>query len=173
MKTILFVDGYNVIGNWEHLERIKRQSIAQARDQLLEELADYIAYTGYRTIVVFDAQFVQGKESESMYKKMKIVFTEENRIADEYIEAHARDYMNASTNVIVATSDATEQWQIFGQGALRLSARELLIEIREMASQVQQDIKAIHQKTPKLTSNLDPKTKETLERWRRGSMPND
>ncbi|MBB0358727.1 NYN domain-containing protein, partial [Escherichia coli] len=93
MKTILFVDGYNIIGNWEHLERIKRQSIAQARDQLLEELADYIAYTGYRAIVVFDAQFVQGKESESMYKKMKIVFTEENRIADEYIEAHARDYM--------------------------------------------------------------------------------
>lgn len=173
MRTILFVDGYNVIGHWAHLERLKRQSIAHAREQLLEELADYAAYTGYQTIIVFDAQFVKGKESETLFKNMKIVYTEEQTIADEYIEAHARDYINAATNVIVATSDATEQWQIFGQGALRLSARELLIEIREMAQEVTHEIKTIQTQTPKLMAALDPKTKETLEQWRRGRLPHN
>ena len=36
---------------------------------------------------------------------------------------------NRKTQIYVATSDFTEQWVIFGQGALRKSARELLIEM--------------------------------------------
>ena len=44
----------------------------------------------------------------------------------------ASELNNIKTQIQVATSDFTEQWVIFGQGALRKSARELLIEMNQL-----------------------------------------
>ena len=54
-----------------------------------------------------------------------LFFTEEDETADSYIERSAAE-MNTIQNLVeVATSDLNEQWGIFSQGALRVSAREL------------------------------------------------
>ncbi len=53
--------------------------------------------------------------------KVEVIFTEEDKTADSYIERTA-----AELNLVeVATSDLNEQWTIFSQGALRVPAREL------------------------------------------------
>ena len=52
---ILLVDGYNIIGAWPELQELKNKDLAAARDRLVEIMAEYQAYTGYRVIVVFDA----------------------------------------------------------------------------------------------------------------------
>ena len=44
---------------------------------------------------------------------------------------------NIKTQIHVATSDFTEQWAIFGQGALRKSARELLIEMKMLKIEIE------------------------------------
>ena len=57
---ILIVDGYNIIGAWPKLEELKRTDLAAARDMLVEKMAEYQGFTGYRVIVVFDAYGVKG-----------------------------------------------------------------------------------------------------------------
>ena len=46
-KEILIVDGYNMIGAWPELVKLKNQDlIEEARDQLLQALSDYQNYEG-------------------------------------------------------------------------------------------------------------------------------
>ena len=54
-----------------------------------------------------------------------VVFTEEEETADDYIERLAAELNTPKKQVSVATSDLNEQWTVFAQGALRVSAREL------------------------------------------------
>ena len=48
----------------------------------------------------------------------------------------------------VATSDLTEQWVIFAQGALRKSARELEIEMNEIDKLITVKVKEIQEQRP-------------------------
>ena len=47
--VILVVDGYNIIGAWSELQRLKEIDIGQARDRLIEMMAEYGDYeiSGY------------------------------------------------------------------------------------------------------------------------------
>ena len=56
-KDVLLVDGYNIIGAWGELLRLKDKRLADARDLLIERMAEYKAYMGWRVIVVFDAHY--------------------------------------------------------------------------------------------------------------------
>lgn len=42
--VVLIVDGYNIIGAWPELEQLKEKDIGQARDRLIELLAEYRIY---------------------------------------------------------------------------------------------------------------------------------
>ena len=97
-------------------------NLSEARDQLIEKMAEYQAYTGYRVIVVFDAHLVKGIENKQKKYRVEVIYTRENETADERIEKLAISLNNIKTQVHVATSDFTEQWAIFGQGSLRKSA---------------------------------------------------
>ncbi len=57
---ILLVDGYNMIGAWPRLKDLKANSFEEARDVLIQKMAEYQSYTGNRVIVVFDAHLVKG-----------------------------------------------------------------------------------------------------------------
>ncbi|EEO9428629.1 NYN domain-containing protein [Listeria monocytogenes] len=168
MEQILLVDGYNVIGAWPELSFLKDRDLEAARDKLVEWMAEYQSYTGYQVVVVFDAQFDRGVKRKSKKYQVEVVFTHEDETADEYIEQKAIEWKNVRTQIMVATSDYTEQWAIFGQGALRISSRELLFEIQEMSKQIGQKIKRIQEEMPKSNLNLDSDVISQLEKWRRG-----
>ena len=125
---ILLVDGYNIIGAWPELREMRNNDLAAARDRLVEKMAEYQGYRGYKVIIVFDAYEVQGLEKKYKNNQVEVIFTKENETADERIEKLAIALSNRTTQIHVATSDYTEQWAIFGQGALRKSARELLMK---------------------------------------------
>ena len=141
--NILLVDGYNIIGAWPELRELKERDLAAARDLLIEKMAEYQAFTGYRVIIVFDAYYVQGIEKKYKNHKVEVIFTKENETADERIEKIAIELSNRKTQIHVATSDFTEQWAIFGQGALRKSARELLIEMKSIKREIEERCKKI------------------------------
>ncbi|WP_099223723.1 NYN domain-containing protein [Listeria costaricensis] len=168
MQHIFLVDGYNVIGAWPELSRLKDYDLEAARNTLVEWMAEYQSYTGYRVVVVFDAQYVRSSQRKMIQHKVEVVYTKEDETADEYIERKAIEWKNAKTQIIVATSDYTEQWAIFGQGALRLSSRELLFELQEMTKSTSRKIQRIQEKMPKSKLNLDSETLKQLEMWRRG-----
>ncbi|WP_428910371.1 NYN domain-containing protein [Niallia sp. Krafla_26] len=166
--NILLVDGYNIIGSWHQLQELKKKDLAQARDKLVEKMAEYQGFTGYKVIVVFDAYGVQGLEKKYKNYQIDVIFTKENETADERIEKLAIALSNRKTQIHVATSDYTEQWAIFGQGALRKSARELLIEMESIETAIGKKVKHITEEKPPSKILLSDEMAEIFEKWRRG-----
>ncbi|PFA64186.1 hypothetical protein CN378_15810 [Bacillus sp. AFS015802] len=167
---ILLVDGYNIIGAWPELNELKQKDLAAARDLLVEQMAEYQGYTGYRVIVVFDAYYVQGIARKYKNYKVEVLFTRENETADERIEKLAIELSNIKTQIHVATSDFTEQWAIFGQGALRKSARELLTEVKVIEKKIERKVRNSSEKRPASKIQLSDEVAEIFEKWRRGEQ---
>jgi predicted RNA-binding protein with PIN domain len=165
---VLLVDGYNVIGAWPDLRQLKQTDLSAARDLLIQKMAEYKAYSGYRVIIVFDAHLVKGIEKKKQNHKVEVVFTRENETADERIEKLARELKNVKTQIHVATSDYTEQWVIFGQGALRKSARELFNEMTLIEKGIKTSVKKDYEKRSSARIQLPEELAEIFEKWRRG-----
>lgn len=165
---VLIVDGYNIIGAWPELKELKKTDFAAARDKLIERMAEYKAYTGYRVIIVFDAHQVPGIEKKTTNHNVEVIFTRENEIADERIEKMANELNNIKTQVHVATSDYTEQWVVFGQGALRKSARELLNEMNSIEKKINRSVQDTNQSKATNRIKIKGEIAEIFEKWRRG-----
>jgi uncharacterized protein len=165
---ILLVDGYNIIGSWPELRELKNKDLAAARDKLVEKMAEYQGYSGFKVIIVFDAYGVQGIEKKYKNYQLEVIFTKENETADERIEKLAIALSNRKTQIHVATSDFTEQWAIFGQGALRKSARELLYEMDMIEKGIEKKVKKIKGNKPLSRIPLSKEIAEIFEKWRRG-----
>lgn len=132
LTQCLLVDGYNMIHSWKDLSILADADLSAARDRLIQMLSNY---QGTRTgilIVVFDAYKVQDNPG-SMQKlnNIHVVYTKTSQTADSYIEK-ATHQLASQFQVTVATSDGMEQLIIMGQGAMRLSARELENEILKL-----------------------------------------
>ncbi|MBE0600763.1 MAG: NYN domain-containing protein, partial [Firmicutes bacterium] len=129
MNPLLFVDGYNVIGAWDALEK-DPMPIDQARDRLCELLEDYAGYTAQEVVLVFDGHQGNRPAASIEHRHMlTVVFTKHGQTADQYIEK-ACGKTPSWREVRVATSDHLEQTMILGRGATRLSSRELWLELR-------------------------------------------
>ncbi|WP_042145354.1 NYN domain-containing protein [Paucisalibacillus sp. EB02] len=168
--VVLIVDGYNIIGDWDELKRLKQKDMGQARDRLIELMAEYQAYSGIRVIIVFDAYYVRGMENKLKQYKVEIIFTKEKETADECIERLVKKLKNVKTQVYVATSDYTEQRVTFGQGALRKSARELAIEIDDLEHEITLNVAQHEKAKPKSKIPLPDDILEKFEKWRRGDI---
>ncbi|WP_102029391.1 NYN domain-containing protein [Salirhabdus sp. Marseille-P4669] len=166
--VVLIVDGYNVIGAWPELASLRDKDLSQARDLLIEKMAEYQSYTGERVIIVFDAYEVRGLENKQKTYKVEVIYTRENETADERIEKLVGEVKNIKTQVYVATSDYTEQRTIFAQGALRKSARELLIEVENIEKEIEEEVKHHINLQARAKIPLSKEVLEVFEKWRRG-----
>jgi len=168
-RDVLLVDGYNMIGGWPDLAELSHTSMKDARDRLLDMLADYQAYSGRRVIAVFDAYRVPGLGRAFVQGKVQVYFTKEKEIADECIERLVGELSHRRRQIYVATSDFIEQNVIFAQGALRLSARELRLEIEENQREVKKAIKRPDARASRhaLEDKIPPEVRRKLEDWRR------
>ncbi|MBT2285744.1 NYN domain-containing protein [Paenibacillus polymyxa] len=168
-RDVLLVDGYNMIGDWPELTKLAESGLEEARNRLLFRLADYQAFSGRRVIVVFDAYLVPGLGKSFTQSKVQIYFTKEKETADECIERLVRELSMRRRQIYVATSDMVEQHVIFGQGALRISARELLIEVEQNEKELKKRLEEDQAKTTRNTlgGKLSPDVLKEFERWRR------
>ncbi|MFC7687665.1 NYN domain-containing protein [Ureibacillus sp. GCM10028918] len=168
MQTILIVDGYNMIGAWKELRPLRDTNFEEARNRLLELMAEYKATMGVRVIVVFDAHLVPGVQQTYVQNAVEIIYTRKNETADERIEKLTNELKGRKIQIYVATSDMTEQNVIFGNGALRKSARELEIEMEIIKSSITQKVKVTHEEKPKSRIQLSKEVELAFEKWRRG-----
>jgi predicted RNA-binding protein with PIN domain len=167
-EDVLLVDGYNMIGAWPMLASLRDNQLEDARDRLLEMLADYQGYTGMEVIVVFDAHQVPGTGSTFNQYRLTVVFTKEKETADACIERLASELAMRSRDLYVATSDLVEQHVAFGKGALRISARELLINIQQNRKAIEKTVDYVIKTRNELDNNISIDVKTQLEKWRRG-----
>lgn len=152
-NQIVIVDGYNVIGSWPNLSKLKNQDhLSQARDELLHALAEYRKIEEVRMIVVFDAMYVPGiKETFDVFD-LEVVFTPEDQMADSYIEALS-DELNLPLNTVtVVTSDQAEQWTIFSRGAYRIPSSEFKTRIDNLKKEIDSDVKTHYDRQVKRNS---------------------
>ncbi len=86
-KEYLFVDGYNVINDWDELKQLSNIDLQSARDRLVEIMVEYKVLTGTEIVIVYDAHMVKGScEKVENIKGVEVVFTKEHQTADSYIE---------------------------------------------------------------------------------------
>lgn len=169
MERVLIVDGYNMIGAWPELTALAEHRLEDARDRLIEMLADYQAFTGMKVILVFDAHQVPGLGGKYRHYQVDVRYTKEKETADECIERLVSSRVGKRREVYVATSDYTEQRVTFGQGALRISARELLIEVRESRKKISTSLReqSDTRRNP-FDGKMSDELREIMEKWRRG-----
>ena len=128
-EDYLLVDGYNIIFSWEELRDLAASGMDAARDRLIDILSNFHGTRSGTLILVFDAYKVPGgRGMVSRYHNIYVVYTKEAETADAYIEKTVHK-IGKQGNITVATSDGLEQVIIFGEGARRMSARELLLEV--------------------------------------------
>lgn len=167
---VLLVDGYNIIGNWEELIKLRQKDIAQARKRLIERMEEYQAYAGNRIIIVFDALYVKGQEHRQLYNGVEVIYTREDETADECIERLVKSLKNVNNEVYVATSDYMEQRTIFSRGALRIPARELQLNIEHYEKNIPKQLEAKqNRREGQVKDQLDSDTLLKLEEMRRRS----
>ncbi|WP_028559461.1 NYN domain-containing protein [Paenibacillus pinihumi] len=168
-RDILLVDGYNIIGAWPELERLKELGLEEARDRLLDLLADYQGFTGMQIYVIFDAHQVPGLGASYRQHQLSVLYTKEKETADECIERLVVELTKRGRNIYVATSDLVEQHVAFGKGALRVSARELLINIQQNQKAIDVKVKTEHAgKRNSLDGIVSLDVWSRLEKMRRG-----
>lgn len=168
MRPLLIVDGYNVIGAWREAEK-ERWSIDECRDRLLRLLEDYSGYSGEDVVLVFDGyQSDRKTRTEEQFGNLMLVYTRHGETADSYIERLVAQTPKYRA-VRVATSDGLEQSQVLSTGAIRLTSRELLRELRHLRQRGMEQHRTVSA-APKasLASRLPQDTLNALEAMRRG-----
>lgn len=139
IKDYLLVDGYNIIFSWEELNELAKLNMDAARTKLMDILCNYQGFKKCVLILVFDAYKVKGGVGAIQdYHNIHVVYTKEAETADQYIEKVTHE-MARKHRVTVATSDALEQLIIMGQGAARLSAKELKEEVLRIVNQIRRE----------------------------------
>ena len=128
-QSAIIVDGYNIIFAWEELAQQAKHDLDAARRRLCDILSSFAGFKKCYLVLVFDGWKVKGNPGEKeQFHNIQVVYTKENQTADAYIEALA-DQIGRNYAVRVATSDALVQISSLRSGVLRMSARELKLEV--------------------------------------------
>lgn len=170
-RRVLIVDGYNVI----NVRKPVRDSLVleDARRRLTERLHDYAGYSGQQVILVYDA-WLSDRPRRSIEKmgSLEVVFTMKGETADCYIERLCDeledDIKLRRAEVRVATSDLVEQTIAFGRGAVRMSSRELLLEMESVRQVRGERVQAGKGAKSTVADRLPPDIRAKLEQLRRG-----
>lgn len=171
-EEYLLVDGYNIIFAWEELSELAKLNLDSARGRLMDILSNYQGYRKMTLILVFDAYKVKGSPGSIFpYHNIHVVYTKEAETADQYIEKVTHEIAKKH-KVSVATSDGLEQLIIMGQGAKRISARELKEEIMSTNQELRELFLENPEKGTKekqyLFDALSPELAEHMENVRLG-----
>ena len=172
MKTLLIVDGYNVIHGWPSLALRAQENLEWAREELIGVLEDYAGFAGTDVLLVFDAHMSAAADRTEVTKgPLTIVYTRAEETADQYIERRVQEHKDAQTGVqiSVATSDGTEQSLVLGLGAARVPARELR-QLVEAAKDRQRGLAGAPQTRSPLESRVTQHVIDKLEAIRRGPV---
>ena len=170
----LIVDGYNIIFAWPELAALKDVNLQDARELLIATLADYGAMTRQKVTVVFDSHRRPDAEaSEQTVSGVQVIYSGRKTSADHVIERLLFD-TKASDEVTIATSDGLQRDLALGRKIKTVSALTLKAQVDDVLARRDQQIgdnRARSDIARRLEDRLDPKTRDQLDRLRRGEPP--
>ncbi|MGI6607359.1 MAG: NYN domain-containing protein [Erysipelotrichaceae bacterium] len=136
---LLIVDGYNLMHSYR--DNSASFNFDGARDRVISDVASYAGYRNFKALIVFDAY----KTDELITRKFKsdtveIVYTKANQTADAYIEKKVHQNKN-EFDIIVVSSDSAVQNMVLGDGAIRKSSREFMLELQQLNKKAKKYLK--------------------------------
>lgn len=174
-RARLLVDGYNIVGTWEHLKNLRdHHGLESARTELIEALISYAAHQALHTTVVFDAQYQKTPGyTETHGGHLQVHYTGFAQTADTYIEKlcaqYHRYHRTEHSRLIVATSDHDHGSTALGYGAEWISAQKLQVLVDKSRKKLRDRQKKHPPASGGLLMNhLDHRVQEQLQRLRRG-----
>jgi len=142
--TLYLFDGYNLL----HAGRFG------GREELVDELASFVASEGVKGVLVFD-----GVGEDREIGRLAVKFAAH---ADDVLERLAAE--NRATELVCVVSSDAAVVRTSGQEVRKLSSRLFLADLSPVEhTEVEQ-----RGAGGRLGDNLDPETREKLERLRRG-----
>jgi predicted RNA-binding protein with PIN domain len=169
----LIVDGYNIIFAWPELSALKDVNLQDARELLIATLADYAAMTRQKVTVVFDShRRPDADASQQEVSGIQVIYSGRKISADHVIERLLFE-AKSTDEVTVATSDGLQRDLALGRQIKTVSALTLKGQVDAVLSRRDQqmgDSRARSDISRRLEDRLDAKTRERLERLRRGEL---
>jgi len=136
---LLIVDGYNLMHSYRDNSALL--NFDGARDKVINEVASYAGYRNFKAVVVFDAYKTEETVSRRFKSEtMEIVYTRANQTADSYIEKMVHQNKD-KYDIIVVSSDFALQNMVLGEGAIRKSSREFMLELKKLTEKARQYLK--------------------------------
>jgi len=142
-RNMVIIDGYNLIYSDEALKSTAERSLEKARDDLMNLLSSYVAYTKTELVLVFDAYLVEdGRGTEFMHDGYKVVFTKEDETADTYIERIMHE-LGPDYSIRMVTGDRLLQYSAVHSGISRMTAGEFLEELTRVGNEITEFVRRL------------------------------
>ena len=146
-KNLLILDGYNLIYSWETLKQTADYSLEKAREELMDMLSDYHAFTKTDVLLVFDAYLVKdGAGSEIKHDGYRVVYTKQDQTADAYMEQVMHE-LGPDYSIRVVTGDRLLQFSAVSYGISRMTAKEFLEEMTRVGNEITDFVKKLAAKS--------------------------
>lgn len=142
-NKLLIIDGYNLIYSRDDLTELAEFSLEKAREELMDLLSNYAAYTKTDLVLVFDAYRVkEGVGSDFVHDGYRVVYTKQDETADAYIEKMMHD-LGPDYNITVVTGDRLVQFAAVHSGVLRMTAKEFFDDLTRVGNQITEFVKKL------------------------------
>ncbi len=142
-RNMVIIDGYNLIYSWDDLKKTADFSLEKAREELMDVLSSYVAYTKVELLLVFDAYLVKdGEGSEFSKDGYKVIYTKADQTADAYIEKVMHD-LGPDYSIRMVTGDRLLQFSAVHSGILRMTAQEFIDELTRVGNEITAFIKKL------------------------------
>ncbi|MBE6713950.1 MAG: GTP-binding protein [Ruminococcaceae bacterium] len=142
-RNMVIVDGYNLIYSDDDLKSTAAYSLEKAREDLMNLLSNYVAYTRTELVLVFDAYLVEdNKGEEFMHDGYKVVFTKEDQTADTYIEKMMHE-LGPDYSIRMVTDDKLLQFSAVHSGISRMTAKEFSDELTRIGNEISEFVRKL------------------------------
>ncbi len=142
-RNMVIIDGYNLIYSDENLKATAAYSLEKARDDLMNLLSSYVAFTRVELVLVFDAYLVEdNKGTEFMHDGYKVVFTKADQTADSYIEKLMYE-LGPDYSVRIVTDDRLLQFSAVHSGIFRMTTKEFIEELTRIGNEITEFVRRL------------------------------
>lgn len=133
MASIYYIDGYNILHRSRSLREAARADLENAREALIDRVAQFCVATGHVANLVFDGQRSHRAEKVAHHRNvagLHVVYTPSDLTADSYIERHVYNHKDR-LQVAVVSNDRSLRDLCRNLGALTMDADNFLETVTE------------------------------------------
>ncbi len=142
-KRMVIIDGYNLIYSWDELKKTAEFSLEKAREELMDVLSNYVAFTKTELTLVFDAYLVkEGEGSDFTHDGYRVIYTKQDQTADAFIEKLMFE-LGPNYDIRMVSGDKLLQFSAVHSGILRMTAKEFYDEVTKVGNEINDFVKKL------------------------------